>query len=379
MVIVTITANFVAAFFIEIIIMGVYQTSAKAYEGTKYYRHCLWTCFLGLIFEGFSYLLDGRPEYTALLYLLNYFTYIFIDLVTVTYTFYIHSLVMERDGKPSRKFLLFQAGLCIMDIFFLTAGTLSGGLFVIKDGYYIYGSWDFFIEVIPEFCIFCLFIFLISKRKVLGFRNMLILCAYLIMPGLSAVLRLFIPDLEFGYVGFALALAFIYVKLLSTMIAESNVRAQLYNSLSTKDILTGLKNRRGYEEILGQIGEKENMGMVFCDANSLKAVNDNEGHEAGDQLLQKLSDILKESFSDAEICRIGGDEFVIVFRNLDQEGFDERMAIFAEKLKSNDRIASFGYAFGEGGGMKEIVQIAERMMYDDKSRYYKETGKDRRG
>ena len=54
------------------------------------------------------------------------------------------------------------------------------------------------------------------------------------------------------------------------------------------------------------------------------------------------------------------------------------MVALASILRDNDRIASYGFAVGKGEQILEIVNKAEHMMYNDKERYYKETGKDRR-
>ncbi len=80
------------------------------------------------------------------------------------------------------------------------------------------------------------------------------------------------------------------------------------------DALTGLKNRRAYDELLKQEENEGGLGAVFCDLNQLKYTNDRLGHKAGDQLLVRFADLLKEAFPEGEICRISGDEFVVLWR-----------------------------------------------------------------
>ena len=143
-------------------------------------------------------------------------------------------------------------------------------------------------------------------------------------------------------------------------------------------MLTGLKNRRGYEQILSELNGDEAIGTVFCDLNSLKEVNDNLGHETGDRLIQKFAGILKESFPQDHVYRISGDEFVVIVRNVDVVQFPAQMQAFADTLKKNDRIASFGFGIGKGNQAFKVVKEAEQMMYRHKDEYYLETGKQRR-
>ena len=92
-------------------------------------------------------------------------------------------------------------------------------------------------------------------------------------------------------------------------------------TLSHKDDLTGLYNRRGFF-ILAEQGLKaaQRMGkemlLIFGDLDNLKGINDTFGHKEGDQALVDTSQILRETFRESDIiARIGGDEFVVLAMN----------------------------------------------------------------
>lgn len=97
--------------------------------------------------------------------------------------------------------------------------------------------------------------------------------------------------------------------------------------LATHDGLTGLNNRRSFDDFLDRewkrsIREKSNMSLIMIDIDYFKKFNDTYGHQAGDDCLKKVSTVLSESLlrpSDL-IARYGGEEFVVVLPGTDEEG-----------------------------------------------------------
>ncbi|MHB1483901.1 MAG: sensor domain-containing diguanylate cyclase/phosphohydrolase [Saccharofermentanales bacterium] len=100
--------------------------------------------------------------------------------------------------------------------------------------------------------------------------------------------------------------------------------------LAYHDQLTGLYNRRYYEEALAKIDTKSNLpiSLVMGDVNGLKLINDSFGHAVGDELLKKVADaISKGCRKDDVVARLGGDEFIIILPKTD--------LITAEKIFNN--------------------------------------------
>ncbi|MEM9394236.1 MAG: diguanylate cyclase [Pseudomonadota bacterium] len=96
------------------------------------------------------------------------------------------------------------------------------------------------------------------------------------------------------------------------------------------DTLTGLNNRRAMDAALedlvaapGRVG----FGVMHLDLDHFKAVNDTLGHAAGDAVLLKVADVLRtETRGDDVVCRVGGDEFVLLIRDCDDKGLLGRIA-----------------------------------------------------
>ena len=84
------------------------------------------------------------------------------------------------------------------------------------------------------------------------------------------------------------------------------------NFKASHDALTGVNNRAGYEIIKNSV-DLTTTAMMIIDADKFKQVNDTYGHKVGDMVLKRVANTLKRSFrSDDYICRIGGDEFLVL-------------------------------------------------------------------
>lgn len=146
--------------------------------------------------------------------------------------------------------------------------------------------------------------------------------------------------------------------------------------LSYHDQLTGLYNRRFYEEEIRRLNKEANIpiSLIIADVNGLKLTNDAFGHKVGDILLQKIANILKrECPSNGVISRIGGDEFVILIPNTSENIAKEiirriKSAINEEKIDNVVLSVSIGVEVKKNKfeDIDEIFKKAEANMYKDK-------------
>jgi len=147
--------------------------------------------------------------------------------------------------------------------------------------------------------------------------------------------------------------------------------------LSYHDQLTGLYNRRFYDEALKRLEQSANdpLTLVLADVNGLKLTNDAFGHQAGDDLLIRISQILKKDNGVEDIiARVGGDEFVMLWPNVDEAEAEQRIERIHRHLHAANSVhhtvlsVSFGWAVRKSAieTMTYIFSEAENNMYQHK-------------
>ena len=106
------------------------------------------------------------------------------------------------------------------------------------------------------------------------------------------------------------------------------------NQQATRDGLTGLYNRRYFDETLSDHVAAANryqrdLSLVMFDLDAFKHINDTEGHQAGDEVLRQFAGILKSTARRADIiCRYGGDEFAVIL----PESGKEQAQVFVQRV-----------------------------------------------
>ncbi len=144
------------------------------------------------------------------------------------------------------------------------------------------------------------------------------------------------------------------------------------------DVLTGLQNRNRYEKLCKALkGKEKDITCIYIDANGLHDINNTKGHLAGDQMLRFIADTLKVAFGDEMLYRIGGDEFVIFLKEKNIGSIKDKLSNIRETLQKNDYYASVGVCTVEDNMiLDEAIKTAEKLMYEDKKKYYEKIGKD---
>ena len=147
--------------------------------------------------------------------------------------------------------------------------------------------------------------------------------------------------------------------------------------LSSRDMLTGVMNRNEMNKYVDSLcaGEKtlpDPVGVIFADLNGLKAVNDRDGHVAGDNLLRNAANALREVFDENTIFRAGGDEFSIIVEGMEEEELRNRVGLIRS---AEEKYVGVSFALGyshepDSRNVRTALRHADENMYEDKRLYY---------
>lgn len=118
------------------------------------------------------------------------------------------------------------------------------------------------------------------------------------------------------------------VVLSTTDITERRRQNEILRYQASHDELTQLLNRKGINDLLANLvwSEPQQLGIVFCDIDNFKRINDSLGHAAGDELLATLAQRLNRNLPDqCTVGRLSGDEFVVVCSDVEAVGGLEKL------------------------------------------------------
>jgi diguanylate cyclase (GGDEF)-like protein/PAS domain S-box-containing protein len=160
---------------------------------------------------------------------------------------------------------------------------------------------------------------------------------------------------------------------------------QRLDKMAHHDQLTGLPNRHYLAAFLPQAIEEAKavntmLGVVFLDLDRFKHINDTRGHETGDKLLQEVASRLRACVRDSDVViRMGGDEFVVVFRNVKNydevtlgagriiETLNRPIVIDRHSLQTTGSVGVSLYP-RDGANMIELLKHSDTAMYQAKDR-----------
>lgn len=166
--------------------------------------------------------------------------------------------------------------------------------------------------------------------------------------------------------------------------SQKELQQALYKlgQLAAKDELTGLDNRRQFDEMLkGQISKAEtlgiSLGLLMLDLDYFKQVNDKYGHIAGDAVLSAFSALGPQCLRRSDfVARYGGEEFVVLIPETDKESLlecAERIGKFTRSLRFNDidpdlrvTVSIGATLYQRNETMRSLMLRADNALYDAK-------------
>ncbi|MBQ7585171.1 MAG: diguanylate cyclase [Desulfovibrionaceae bacterium] len=159
--------------------------------------------------------------------------------------------------------------------------------------------------------------------------------------------------------------------------------------LAYTDGLTAVKNKTAYLETINLLNDMINSGnasfsIAIFDINQMKLINDNYGHECGDLAIIDAAHILIKVFSQENIYRIGGDEFIAILNSCSEENvteFFQELDNILAKFNSTPKVYKIPIKISKGAAtyipaidlkFNDVFKRADVAMYQDKANYYKQ-------
>jgi diguanylate cyclase (GGDEF)-like protein/PAS domain S-box-containing protein len=167
-------------------------------------------------------------------------------------------------------------------------------------------------------------------------------------------------------------------QVISRDVTQSRQLQERLKEMGLHDALTRLYNRAYFEEEMRRLADGRYMplGIIVCDINGLKLINDTLGHGKGDELLQVVAGILRQCFRDSDIlARIGGDEFAVLLPSSNREVVSDCCERIRRQVAGyQERDPEFGISISVGYAVKEEAPVdmdalfkkADDAMYKEK-------------
>lgn len=147
-----------------------------------------------------------------------------------------------------------------------------------------------------------------------------------------------------------------------------------FKKLSRQDSMTKLFNSGHFHKYAGDITPKiQNGCLILIDIDLFKEVNDNHGHQKGDEVILIVAHFIKEHFREGDmVARLGGDEFAVLLEtHCEQEELESKFQALLEKLSDNPTgiavsLSIGGYIFHEPMKYNELYDLADKNLYEVK-------------
>ena len=155
----------------------------------------------------------------------------------------------------------------------------------------------------------------------------------------------FLIDLLCLLASFVMVFSTVFYSIIYIFSAEFKARSlELQNEQLTKDAstdaLTKLLNRRSFISIINELMQQKEkyFCIAFCDIDNFKQVNDNYGHDGGDEVLKHVTKIIRKEMTGCNICRWGGEEIVILMKDYDFEVAKSKMEYIRKTIEQSGTV-----------------------------------------
>ncbi len=320
------------------------------------------TNMAAVIIEPLSWIFDGKTFPVA--YVIEYFTNFTIFLLGPVITAFLLGYVdyyIFKDKKRLYKQYVYLVPFAINLIMLIINFFYPVYFRMTSDNVYITGDYQWIQYVVIIGIYIYMLIMVLANRHKTSAKTIKIFVFLFLLPIFGMLIQAIEPYLYFSWSFLTLSTIVIYV--------------YLETSTGEKDYLTKLYSRQSYEKHFQNLVEDEvSFSIVIMDLDNFKEINDLKGHLKGDELLVEFSNILGKVFEEENfICRLGGDEFLIlVEHDTDIENAISELHKFLKRSDDED-LKNLGFAYGvqkheKGMSFEKLYHLADQKMYENKNK-----------
>ena len=364
---------------------------------TDAYKGFLYAMFVFYIADAFW----GLFWYLSLRTALNIASIFYFITMSLTVPFFVKYTVEYVGEKRIIKnvfliiasiFFIFSFCVCIINIFTPIMFSIDNeaNFISLKFRYIILGIHFILILLVAIYA----FVESVLTKGING-RKYLAIAIFGFIVVIAIIIQMAIPSVSFFTIGSMVGTCMLRTFVIDTekeeyrLILENSLQRERNQSnelkeawnLAYTDALTGVGSKLSYLEVEDYfdklINEKnlDHLALAVFDINDLKVVNDTLGHQAGDKYIIDACTLIKDTFKNSKVFRIGGDEFIVILEDADYAIKESLADSFRKHIEanmmSNNVVVSMGiaeyindldYSFGR------IVNRADFMMYEEKKR-----------
>ena len=300
-----------------------------------------------------------HPTSTALLFSISGF----IGLNWLLYVW--HHLYPDKPIKQSIYALLWTPSMLIIgaSIYSLFA---QGIFYVTDENIYMRGPLFLWHAAILYGYVIATFVIILLNYRALKRNDFLALLSIPLFPLIGGTLQVFVYGILLIWPMTVLSLLVVFLFIQSNM--------------SALDVLTKVYNRREYEHHLSRLTKrkpKKAFSVILFDIQNFKMINDTYGHQAGDDVLRNIGEVLIETFyPDKTIYRVGGDEFTVFVKQIDKDALTTLVERVEHQLRDHHDftypvILDYGfdvYDASENIPIQTFIHKVDQTMYSHKQR-----------
>lgn len=373
------------ALYVEISVIGIclllivlYNQRQDAGTSTaqRQFKYLIYATIAILITDTACWLLDGAAFPNARIFktAAESVYYVFNILIPFLWMTYVEISVSRERKAAYRRLKLLSIPLLLL-LAFIVANLFTGSIFLIDENNIYSRNTGFYAFAVVSYAYLiyaCLRAIWAARRASWkeDARRYYALAFFIVLPGVAGIIQTFVYGLSLIWVFVAVATMLMYIDSLNRQIST--------------DPLTGINNRRELRKyILKETKDPSYEGLlalIMMDVDNFKQVNDEHGHFYGDDVLMRVSEILKHSCKDtpAFLARYGGDEFCIVYPAKNLQAVESVVSgIFRNVIRwntmSDDAVKiglSVGYSVWQKGAddtVDDFFRRADEKMYEVKS------------